>query len=138
MGVEQNKELVRRKLIGEVWNNGNLAVVDELFAPDYRGHDPNRPRLDGPEAVKRSVSEFRTAFPDFAVSTDDLIAEDDRVVWRYTISGTHKAPFLGVAASGRRMNATGISIFRIDDGMLREGWISFDALGMLRQFGALP
>ena len=78
MGVEQNKELVRRKLIGEVWNDGNLAVVDELFAPDYRGHDPNRPRLDGPEAVKRTVSEFHIAFPDFAVSIDDLIAEGDR------------------------------------------------------------
>jgi steroid delta-isomerase-like uncharacterized protein len=137
MGVEQNRELVRRKLVGEVWNGGKLAVVDELFAPDYRGHDPNRPQLDGPEAVKRSVSDFHAAFPDFAVSIDDLIAEGDRVVWRYTMTGSHNAPFLGVPATGRRIAANGISIFRIDDGMLREGWINFDALGLLRQLGAL-
>jgi steroid delta-isomerase-like uncharacterized protein len=138
MGVEQNKEFVRRALVGEVWNNGNLATVDEVFAPNYRGHDPDRPGLDGPEAVKRSVAEFHTAFPDFAISIDDLIAEGDRVVWRYTMTGTHNAPFLGAPPCGRRIAATGISIFRIDGGVLREGWINFDALGMLRQFGALP
>ena len=138
MASDENKEFVKRRLVGEVWNDGNLDAVDEVFAPDYRGHDPDRPGLDGPEAVKRSVAQFHTAFPDFAISIDDLIAERDRVVWRYTMTGTHSAPFLGVPASGRRIATTGISIFRIKGGMLREGWINFDALGMLRQFGALP
>ena len=59
------------------------------------------------------------------------------VVWRYAMTGTHNAPFLGVLATGHTIAATGISIFRIDDGILREGWINFDALGILRQLGAL-
>ena len=138
MTSEQNKEFVRRRLVGEVWNAGNLDAVDEVFAPDYRAHDPDRPGLDGPEAVKRSVAQFHAAFPDFAITIDDLIAEGDRVVWRYTMSGTHSAPFLGVAATGRAVSTTGISIFRVEGGLLREGWINFDALGMLRQFGAVP
>jgi steroid delta-isomerase-like uncharacterized protein len=133
-----NKEFVRRRLVGDVWNGGDVAAVDEVFAADYRGHDPDRPGLDGPEAVKRSVAQFHAAFPDFAITIDDLVAEDDRVVWRYTMTGTHSAPFLGIAATGRKVTTTGISIFRIEGGLLREGWINFDALGMLRQFGALP
>lgn len=138
MSSEENKDLVRRGLVEQVWNAGSQEAVDEVFAPDYRGHDPDRPDLAGPEAVKRSVAQFHAAFPDFAISIDDLVAEDDRVVWRYTMTGTHSAEFLGVPATGRRVTATGISIFRVEDGMLREGWINFDALGMLRQMGALP
>lgn len=135
MGAEENKEFVRRRVIGDVWNGGDVEAVPEVFGPDYVGHDPDRPDLDGPDAVQRSVAQFHAAFPDFAISVDDLLAHGDRVVWRYTMTGTHSADFLGVPASGRRVSVTGITIFRIADGMLREGWINFDALGMLRQFG---
>ncbi len=123
---------------GEVWNDGKAAVVPEVFGPDYVGHDPSRPNLDGPEAVQRSVTQFHTAFPDLTMSVDDLLADGDRVIWRYTMTGTHSAPFLGIEATRRNVSITGITIFRLANGMLREGWINFDALGMLRQLGALP
>lgn len=130
--------LVRRRLVDDVWNAGNPEAVDAIFAPEFVAHDPDRPGLDGPEDVKRSVAAFHRAFPDFEISADDFLVADDRVVWRWTMRGTHDGPILGVAGTGTRVTITGISLFRLRDGLLREGWIHWDALGLLRQLGALP
>jgi len=79
------------------------------------------------------------AMPDYNVSIDDLIAEGDRVAARFTMRGTHTgADFLGLPASGRKINVTGISIFRIADGKIAEHWANEDALGLLQQLGAMP
>jgi steroid delta-isomerase-like uncharacterized protein len=137
MTADENREFVRSRVIGEIWNGGRDDLVPQAFAPDFVGHDPDRPHLGGPDAVAASVRMFHAAFPDFSISVDDLIAADDKVVWRYAMGGTHSGPFLGVEATGRRVSTTGITIFRLADGMLREGWINFDALGLLRQFGAV-
>jgi steroid delta-isomerase-like uncharacterized protein len=137
MTADENREFVRSRVIGEIWNGGRDDLVPQAFAPDFVGHDPDRPDLGGPDAVAASVRTFHAAFPDFSISVDDLIAADDKVVWRYTMGGTHAGPFLGVDGTGRRVSTTGITIFRLAGGMLREGWINFDALGLLRQFGAV-
>lgn len=137
MTPEENREFVRSRVIGEIWNGGRDDLVPTAFAPDYVGHDPDRPNLEGPDEVAASVRAFHAAFPDFSISVDDLLADGDEVVWRYTMGGTHSGPFLGVEATGRRVTTTGITIFRLADGMLREGWINFDALGLLRQLGAV-
>jgi steroid delta-isomerase-like uncharacterized protein len=139
MSSTDNEEWARRRLVDEVWNRGNVDSVDGVFAPDFVGHDPNRPEIrGGADAVKASVRTFHTAFPDLSISVDDLFAAGDRIVWRYTLRGTHRARFLGVEATGRKIEVTGISIFRRAGGLLREGWIEFDGLGLLRQLGALP
>jgi steroid delta-isomerase-like uncharacterized protein len=127
---------VRQRLVEDVWNAGNSDAVDAIFAPDFVAHDPDRPGLDGPEAVKRSVAMFHRVFPDFAITCDDFFLAGDTVVWRWTMTGTHSGPLLGVEATGRPVAITGISMFRLRDELLREGWINWDALGVLRQLGA--
>jgi steroid delta-isomerase-like uncharacterized protein len=126
---------IRQRLVEDVWNAGNPDAVDAVFASDFVAHDPDRPGLDGPEAVKRSVVAFHRALPDFAITCDDFFLAGDKVVWRWTMTGTHSVPLIGVEATGKRVTITGLSVFRLRDGLLREGWINWDALGLLRQLG---
>ncbi len=91
MSTEENKATVRR-LIEEVWNQGNLAVFDELYAPNFIFHDPNLPRVRTREDDKRWITETLNAYPDLHMTSEDMIAEGDRVVVRLTARGTNTAP----------------------------------------------
>jgi steroid delta-isomerase-like uncharacterized protein len=131
---EENKAIFRR-YIEEVWNQGNLEVVDEIF-DRYISHQPDGPTLErGPEDVKRFVSEFRTAFPDFRISIDDQIAEGDKVVVHATIRGTHEREFRGMAPTGKEIEERGFSVFRFsEEGKVVESWDSYySQLGLMRQ-----
>ncbi len=136
MSTEENKALSRR-LIEEVWNQGNLAVIDELTAPNYVDHDPTRP-IHGPEGMKQFVSMYLTAYPDTHFTIEDQIAEGDRVVTRWTARGTHKGPLMGIPPTGKQVTVAGISIDRVVNGKLVEDWSSYDALGMMQQLGVVP
>jgi steroid delta-isomerase-like uncharacterized protein len=93
----------------------------------------------GPEDVKRFMSEFRQAFPDFHSTIEDQIAEGDKVVTRWTMRGTHQGEFRGIAPTGKQITVTGIGIFRFsDEGKVIESWDNFDQLGMMRQLGVVP
>lgn len=138
MSVEQHKALVRREF-AEVWNQGNLAAVDVIFGPEYVGHDSGSSEpMRGTEAVKRFFAEQREALPDLRSTIEDLVAEGDRVVVRWSTTGTQRGELLGVPPTGRRITLTGISILRIAEGRVLEEWTSWDALGVLRQLGAAP
>ena len=136
---EQNKAIARRA-IEEVFSaQGNLDVADELFAPNYVHHDPASPEdIRGPEGAKEFAGMYRTAFPDVQLSTQDQIAEGDKVVTRWIASGTHQGEFMGIAPSGNRVTVAGTSIERIVDGKIVETWDNYDALGMMQQIGATP
>jgi steroid delta-isomerase-like uncharacterized protein len=135
---EENKALVRR-YDEEVWNKGNLDVIEELFAPDYVFRDPASPEeVRGPEGVRQFVETYRKAFPDFQVTTDDQIAVGDKVVSRWTIRATHQGELLGIPPSGKRIEFAGITIDRIEGGKFMETWEIYDALGLMRQIGAIP
>ena len=138
MSTEQNKAMDRR-VYEEVWNGGNLAVVDELVAANYVDHDqdPNG-TLEGVEGPKQSVTMYRTAFLDVHFTIEDQIAEGDLLVTRWTARGTHQGAFRGIPATGKQAVVTGISISRVADGKFIEGWTNFDALGLLQQLGAVP
>ena len=138
MSVEENKAIVRR-LWEEVINKGNMAVVDELVATNYIDHTQT-PELVArdPESYKQVVIMFRTAFPDLHVTIEDKIAEGDKVVSRFTVRGTHKGEFMGIAPTGRQVTVTGIAIHRIAGGKLAEVWINMDFLGMMQQLGVVP
>ncbi len=136
MSTEENKALSRR-LIEEVWNQGNLAVIDELIAPNYVDHDPTGP-IQGPEGMKQFVSMYLTAYPDTHFTIEDQIAEGDRVVTRWTARGTHKGPLMGIPPTGKQVTVAGISIDRVVNGKLVEDWTSYDALGMMQQLGVVP
>ena len=137
MTLADNKALVRR-LFDEVWNTGNVALVDDLLALDFVDHaaqmgggDPTR------DGFKTQVRLFRTAFPDGRSQIEDLIAEDDRVAARWTDGGTQRGEWMGVPPTGKRVTMTGIDIYRIEQGRIAEFWCSEDELGLLRQLGAL-
>jgi len=135
---EQNKTIVRR-LFEEVWNKGNQVVVDELFAPTYSHHDPSSPDLgQGPQSEKRRVTLYRTAFPDLHFKVEDVIAEGETVVARYSARGTHKGDLNGIAPTGKQINVTGMSVTRFANGKITEGWVNWDALSLMQQLGVVP
>ena len=137
MSIEENKALVRR-LVEEVWNKGNLAVVNELLATDYVFHHPTGTDFHGPEEYKQLVSEVRSAFPDIHFTIDDIVAEGDKVVYRWSLSATHKGEFRGIQSTGKKVAIWAIGIERIYGGKFVEGWERYDTLGLMRQLGVIP
>jgi predicted ester cyclase len=130
---EANKALMRR-FIEEVWNKGNLEVADEIFHPEATS--PSAPTLPpGPEGVKVIATMFRDAFPDYWMTIDYLVAEDDRVAARFTQGGTHKGELFGIPATGKQVKFTEMGILRIADGKVVESWYDVDMLGMMQQLG---
>ena len=134
--LEKNKAIVRR-WYEEMWNKGNLELIDELIAPDVTGHSPIQ-NVDGVESSKRYVTMTRAAFPDLHFTIEEMIAEGDKVVAVRTLAGTHRGEYLGVAPTGNHVNITGINIFRIADGRIAETSTFVDRLDLMEQLGATP
>ena len=135
---EGNKNVVRR-LFEEVWNKGNLQVTDELFTPNYTHHDAST--LDvgrGPESEKKRATLYRAAFPDFRLTIEDLIADGETVMARWSCRGTHKGDLSGIAPTGKQFTISGVSIARFANGKMAEGWVNWDALGLMQQLGVVP
>ncbi len=132
-----NKALVRR-YVEEVLNKKNLALIDELFAPTFIDHDASMPEAKGPAGVKRLAAMAHATFPDLHFTVEDMVTEGDKVVYRYTMRGTHQGDFMGIAPTGKQFAVTGIHIYRVGDGKLQEEWENWDMLGLMRQLGVLP
>jgi steroid delta-isomerase-like uncharacterized protein len=132
-----NKALVRR-YVEEVLNKKNLALIDELFASSFIDHDSSMPEAKGPAGVKRLAAMAHASFPDLHFTIEDMIADGDKIVYRYSLRGTHKHDFMGIAATGKQVNVTGIHIYRVSEGKLQEEWENWDMLGLMRQLGVLP
>lgn len=139
MSTEQNKTLVRR-FTEEVTNQGKLDVAYELFVSDYVHHDPALPPelQQGLDNYLQVVKMFRAAFPDLHGTIEDVIAEGDKVVARITYRGTQQGELMGIPPTGKPVTMTLIGINRIVEGKIAEGWVNFDALGMMQQLGAIP
>ena len=134
---EQNKEISRR--VFDVFNNAaDLSALDEVVAGDVVDHNPMPDQKPGLEGMKQLISGMRAAFPNMSVTVDDIIADGDRVVARWTGTGTHNGEFMGIPATGNNVTVTGIGIDRIDGGKIVEHWEQFDAMGMMQQLGAIP
>lgn len=133
---DENMDLVRR-FIAEIVNRGNLSIVDDLVAPDYAYHGSGM-EVRGPDGIKGVFAMLRGAFPDWEETTDDLIAEGDRVVFRVTGRGTHQDEFFGIPATGKQVTMAGIDVVRVDAGKMAEHWAIFDQLGLFQQLGAIP
>jgi steroid delta-isomerase-like uncharacterized protein len=134
---EPNKNVMRR-LIEEVWNKGNASVADELCAPNCIHHDPATPEIGrGPEGEKKTMQLYRGAFPDLRLTIEELIAEGEFVVCRWTSRGTHKGELNGIAPTGKQTQVTGITVARMTNGKMAESWVNWDALGLMRQLGVV-
>src|SRR5436305_11236944 len=136
MPVQDNKNLVRR-FWEEIWNQGNMAVADEIVASNFVLYRPNG-QMNGPQGLKRWVTTVRAASPDMQFTLDDTIAEGDKVVTRWTGRGTNTGPFAGRPPTGKQVTLTGISIFRIENDKIVEDRLEEDVLGFMQQIGALP
>jgi steroid delta-isomerase-like uncharacterized protein len=137
MSVEENKADTRRA-VDEFWNKGNMELLNEFWATNYIHHDPGTPEVNDLEGFKQWVITTRTGFPDLKVTIEDIIAEGDKVVTRWTFRGTHKGELGGIPPTGKQVTMTGITIDRIADGKTVESWWNSDGLGFLQQLGVIP
>jgi len=137
MSTEENKALARR-WYEEAFNKHNVAAIDELYAPDVVTHD-NPLMPEGNRAgAKRLFAGLFAAVPDMSVTVEDLIAEGDKVVARYTTRGTQRGEFMGIPATGKSFTSTAIDILRVEGGKIAEHWHETDQLGMMQQLGVIP
>jgi predicted ester cyclase len=139
MSTSQELKAVVRRIFEEAINKGNLDLLDELYTPGFTSHSMPEPDMPpGIEGDKQAIRLLRTAFPDYHISVEDLVAEGDRVVARYRSTGTQNGDFRGIPPTGRRIESDGISIYRLRNGKIVERWDQVDTLGLLQQLGVIP
>lgn len=138
---EENKALARRGL-EEVLGQGKWDVLDELTAADvglyYKAPVAPGGRVDGRDALRQLLQTYRAAFPDLSVAVEDQVAEGDKVVTRYSTTGTHQGPLPNLPATGKRVSVSGIGVQRFAGGQFVEGWVVDNQLGLLQQLGVVP
>lgn len=134
---EENKAIYLREL-EEVWKQRNVDVLDEIFTTNFVNHDPAWPRVIDLESYKQWTAEWLTSSPDMHITIDDIFAEGDMVVVRWTSRWTDTAGAAGKPPTGKRITVTGIDIIRCAGGKIEERWWSKDALGAMQQLGVIP
>ena len=134
---EHNKTIARRSFEG-FWNKGDLAVLDELYAGDVVAHDAPPGLPPGLEGTRQFFTMYRAAFPDTHMEIEDQLADGDKVVTRWTATGTHTGDLMGIPPTGKQVKVPGITIDRLKGDKIVEYWSLFDQLGLLQQIGAVP
>ena len=137
MLTDDNKNIARQFYEGVI-NKADLELASKIVHTNFvdHGNPPNLP--GGIEGLKQFLSMISTAFPDIQVKVEDMIAQNDRVAVRLTVSGTHKGVLMGtIPPSGKEATWSGIDFLRISEGKIAERWAVRDLLGMMRQIGAI-
>ena len=133
--MKKNKDFIQA-YNEDFWNKQNIAAFEKYYTADFIIH-----YADGDlncEQYKGLCQAYFTAFPDLHITINDLIAEDDKVVKVWTAKSTNKGDFMGIPATGNRIEVSGIEVFRIADGKIAENWVLMDNLGMMQQLGVIP
>lgn len=136
--MSATNKIIATRLRQEIWNTGNFAIADEICADDavFHNNDPLTPDFgQGPHALKQLVTMYRAAFPDAHITIEDIVAEGNQVVIRWTGRGAHKGNLGRIAPTGKAVTVTGIDLVRISKGKVQENWTNWDTLGMLQQLG---
>jgi steroid delta-isomerase-like uncharacterized protein len=136
VSAEQNQARIRKMIVAI--NTGKLDEADALMASDYIYRSPGMPEMRGPEGFKQLVSMFRTAFPDLNMVIDDMLADGDKVAFRWTGTGTHQGDLMGIPPTGKRVTTTGLVISRFAGDKVVEDYEIIDTLGMMQQLGVVP
>ena len=139
MTVQENKATIRR-YYQEFWEDGNLEAASEFWTPEVVLHTIASFSQDrhGIDEVRQSAATARAALSDMHFTIEDLFAEDDRVVVRYSARGKHLGELNGVAPTGKEIEWPGVGIFRLEGGRIAEMWSAIDTMGMMQQVGAIP
>jgi steroid delta-isomerase-like uncharacterized protein len=132
-----NKEVIER-FEQEVINQGRLEVADEIVAEDFVELDPLPGQRQGREGLKEVIGMMRAAFPDIHWVAEERVAEGEKVVSRFTWTGTHRGTFLGIPATGKSVSVKGVVIDRVVGGLMTDSRILMDTMGMMQQLGVIP
>lgn len=122
----------------KVWNRGNVEAMDRFYTSNYVHHDVSRPDLQTLDHYKGWAKDLLGGLSDFNVDIDDLVAEEEKAVKRWTASGIHNNTFAGIPATGRRVRFSGVSTYRLEGDRISESWYIYDLLGLLQQLGVIP
>jgi len=136
MSTEENKTIVRR--FEELFNEKQVDRADEFVARDYIDHAAQPGQAPGLDGAKQKWAMYIAAIPDLRVPIEDIVAEGDKVVVRWTAEGTQRGELLGIPPAGKRLRFSGISIYRLAEGQVAEVWEQFDRLGLMQQLGVIP
>ena len=132
---EENKAVARREIV-ELFGRGNFDAANDIYHPDYVGHEPTSGDIRGIEAAKQYAASFRQAFPDLQPTIEDQVAEGDKIVTRFSVRGTHQGETEDFGPpTGNRFEITGITVEQFAEGKIVEDWTIFDALGLMQQLG---
>jgi predicted ester cyclase len=137
---ETKNEALARYWFEEVWNNRRAAIIDEMVDPECiaRGMGPNGTDLQGPDGFKIAHTLFSGAFPDLHITLDVVVASGDIVAAHFTCRATHGGDDIGIPATGRAVQFSGMTMARFRDGKIIEGWNVIDLLSMMQQIHAIP
>jgi len=132
--MQEDKAALVREAFPRILS-GDPAAVDQYIASDCVRHDPDGRDVRGRHGAKLFIAALRRAFPDLTANVEDVIAEGDKVVLRYTATATHAGEYLGIAPTGRKVTYSGINIYRVRGGQIREAWQLTDWLSLMEQLG---
>ena len=124
--------------VARIWNRGNAEDIDQYLTHNFRNHDPAYPPLTDAEGYKAFIRELKSGLPDFEVVTDEMFACDNRVVARWTASGTQKGEIFGRPPTDKYASWSGITIYRFEGDKIAEAWWAYDQLRILEQLGVAP
>ena len=140
--MDDPKQLINR-FVEELWNERRLDVADAIFAKECVTHQlrsgaPTDAVPRGPEAIKEHVAGWIISFPDLRFSIEQMLSEGDRVVTQLLMEGTHQGAWLGIPASGKKMQIRMFTIHRVVQGKIVEDWVLVESLGVFQQLGIVP
>lgn len=137
MATNQNATLVRR-LFDEVWNGGNVSLMESIFSPKVKFSDPAAPSFSGGlPALKKLESDYQTAFPNKKNTIEDIYVAGDNVIVRWTMRATHSGSWHGISATNKKIQISGITIYTFSNGKVVDVAQNWDYLGLLEQLGAV-
>jgi steroid delta-isomerase-like uncharacterized protein len=138
MSTTESNKAVARRFLEEVINQNRMDRADDLVLENFVELDPLPGQRQGREGLKEVLGIMRAAFPDMHWVAEEMVAEGDTVVTRFTWTGTHRGEFLGVPATGRSVVVKGVVMDQLADGKMSKSRILMDSLGMMQQLGAVP
>ncbi len=138
ISTEQDKDIILRGWYEELWNKWNVGAAADLPTSQYVLHAPGNPTPIDRDGAKQVVRMFSTAFPDLQHTVDEMIAEGSAVAIRWTVRGTHRGEFEGIAPTGRRVSVSGMTVHHMVEGKIGETWLAVDNLDLLQQLGVVP
>jgi steroid delta-isomerase-like uncharacterized protein len=138
MNTSENNKAVIRKFLEEVINQNRMDRATDLVVEDFVELDPLPGQRQGREGLKEVLGMMRAAFPDIHWAVEEMVAEGDKVVTRFTWTGTHRGSFMGIPATGKSVSVKGVVIDQLEGGKMSNSRILMDSLGMLQQLGVVP